>query len=134
MWDDLRFNIINHIKRKFSISIQINLPSNSHRTSWWLSTIYGLASRRNRAEFFDEVEDLKFVCLPNWLLGGDFNVIRWNLETSTKHLAQYNLKKFNAFIESINLIELPLTNAKYTWSNMRNQSTLSKLDKFFPSC
>lgn len=111
-------NSYNYVKYNFDtyptlILLQINLPSDTQGISWWLSAIYGPARRRtiNRVEFWNELKNLQSVCLPNWLLEGDFNVIRWNSETSAKHLTEYSMKKFNAFIESNNLIEPPLTNA-----------------------
>ncbi|KGN47471.2 hypothetical protein Csa_023012 [Cucumis sativus] len=38
----------------------------------------------------------------------------WHRETSATHPASFNMKKFNSFIDSNNLIDPPLTNATYT--------------------
>lgn len=78
MWDDLHFSIENTIEGFFSLSANI-ISINGF--SWWITAIYGLAKRRNINDFWVELDQLKNSCLPNWILGGDFNVIRWSNET-----------------------------------------------------
>lgn len=128
MWDDLRHSIHNTISGKFSVSIKICYQDG---TSWWLSAIYGLVKRKNRSIFWEELENLKAICLSSWILGGDFNVVRWNGETSAKNPASFSMRKFNMFINM--LIDPPLTNAKFTWSNLRAQAALSRLNRFLYS-
>ncbi|TYK10356.1 LINE-1 retrotransposable element ORF2 protein [Cucumis melo var. makuwa] len=40
------------------------------------------------------------------------------------------MRKFNKFISDSNLIDPPLSNAKYTWSNLKAQPILSRIDRF----
>ncbi|KAL0559838.1 hypothetical protein IC582_000218 [Cucumis melo] len=127
MWNDQNFSILSVFKGAFSVSIQVG---SNNAASWWLSAIYGPAKRKNRPLFWEELEHLKSICLPTWILGGDFNVIRWKEETTTKNPASLSMKRFNSFISNCNLIDPPLSNAKYTWSNLRAQATLSRLDRF----
>ena len=127
MWEDLHFTIENTIEGDFSLSANIVSPNGF---SWWLSAIYGPAKRSNRKNFWIELDNLKAICLPNWILGGDFNVIRWTNETSVSNPTRHSLNKFNSFIDQCGLIDPPLTNAKYTWSNLRSPPTLSRLDRF----
>ncbi|XP_050944096.1 uncharacterized protein LOC127150413 [Cucumis melo] len=130
MWDDLRFNVSDFIEGSFSLSIKINIPDEPPCSAWWLSAIYGPAGGRNRNSFWAELLDLKNKCSPIWLLAGDFNVVRFSFETSAQNLRHYSMRKFNNFISDSNLIDPPLSNAKYTWSNLRAQPILSRIDRF----
>ncbi|TYK13810.1 hypothetical protein E5676_scaffold488G00730 [Cucumis melo var. makuwa] len=123
------FNVTDFIGL-FSISIKINVPNGPPNSAWWLSTIYGPANHRNRNNFWSELEDLNPICSPNWLLASDFNVVRYTVEASAQNSSTYSMRKFNAFITNNNLIDPSLTNAKYTWSNLRVQRVLSRIDRF----
>ena len=72
MWDDLKHSIQNVIEGKFSILAKVCYQNG---TSWWLFAIYGPVKRKNRSMFWEELDNLKATCLPNWILGGDFNVV-----------------------------------------------------------
>ena len=104
MWDDQKYSIQSVFKGNFSVSIQVG---SNNGASWWLSAIYGPAKRKNRPMFWEELEKLKSFCLPTWILGGDFNVIRWKEETSTKNPASISMRRFNTFINNCNLIDPP---------------------------
>ena len=67
MWDD-------HIEKIFSVSIKNSFPNDLNNYSWWLIAIYEPNGKRNRDGFWVELEELKSICLPNWLVGGDFNI------------------------------------------------------------
>ncbi|KAA0040038.1 LINE-1 retrotransposable element ORF2 protein [Cucumis melo var. makuwa] len=130
MWDDLRFNVTDFIEGTFSLSININTPDGPSSSAWWLSAIYGPSGGRNRKSFWAELLDLKNKCSPTWLLAGDFNVVRFSSETSTQNPSKHSMRCFNKFISDSNLIDPPLSNAKFTWSNLRVQPVLSRIDRF----
>lgn len=98
--------------------------------SQWLTIVYGPTKRRERNIFMSAISNLKNTCFPNQLIGGDFNVVRWESKTSVHNLAKHNMKKFNSIINQIGLIEPPITNDRFTWSNLRTQTILSRLDHF----
>lgn len=102
----------------------------SNGFSWWVMVIYGHAKIKDRNKFLEEISSLNNTCSLNWILGGDFNVIRWENEISATNLAKYNMKKFNSVMNSLGFIEHPLTNGKFTWSNLRAHAVLSRLDRF----
>ena len=65
----------------------------------------------------------------NWLLAGDFNTSRWAHEKSSGK-ATKSMRHFNNFIREAELIDLPLSNGLYTWSNNRSPPTLTLIDRF----
>jgi mannosylglycoprotein endo-beta-mannosidase len=70
---------------------------------------------------------------PNWILGGDFNMIL-TLEEKTggiKRLEQ-DSGKFKALIDQLKLVDIENNNGIFTWSNRRtgNQHIACRLDRF----
>lgn len=127
LWDSLSQEAIEAIEGKFTISVNFKC---SDGYNWWLSGVYGPASRRNRIDFWNELYLLKDFCGPNWMLGGDFNVYRWSHETTSTNPSRYCMGKFNSFIETANLSEPAHSNGVFTWSNLRSSPSMSKLDRF----
>jgi hypothetical protein len=64
----------------------------------------------------------------NWLILGDFNLIR-KIEDRNKPSGDLNdIFNFNAAISQLGIVEIALKGRKYTWSNMQP----SPLDKLLP--
>jgi hypothetical protein len=66
----------------------------------------------------------------NWLLVGDFNVIRSHENRNKPGGDIHEMLLFNEIIVHLDLLELPLKGKKYTWSNMQ-EHLLEQLDWFF---
>ena len=126
LWDDTKFKV-NNIKA-CSHSISLNILSTNG--NWWLTSVYGPYKNSDRTNLWLELELLQTLCLPNWLITGDFNIIRWETETNAKSLDRRNMVNFNNFISVNELIDPPPLNNKYTWSNLRLNPTYSRLDRF----
>ena len=68
-----------------------------------------------------------------WCWDGDFNVIRFPLTRSTGgHLSQA-MREFSIFIDSWNLIDLPLEVAHFTWPSHEEVPILSRIGRFLYS-
>ncbi|XP_050908406.1 uncharacterized protein LOC127122036 [Lathyrus oleraceus] len=69
-----------------------------------------------------------------WCVGGDFNTVRVKVER--KGISNnFNLKEaedFEDFIRSMDLVDVPLINKKFTWFNL-DGSACSRLDRFLIS-
>ena len=66
-----------------------------------------------------------------WSLGGDFNITRWVYERFPVGRSTRGMRQFNAFIDSANLMEIPLQNGKFIWSREGGTAARSLLDRFF---
>lgn len=77
-----------------------------------------------------ELTNLSFLCTTGWLLWGNFNSIRWAKEKSTYRRPTRHMDCFNSFINDASLLDIPLTNGLYTWSNFRDPPTLTLIDRF----
>lgn len=66
-----------------------------------------------------------------WVLAGDFNLTR-GAEDKNNAVVHTNLSTaFNNAIDSLALIDLPLLNRRFTWSNKRDEPVLARLDRIF---
>ena len=66
-----------------------------------------------------------------WCLGGDFNVTRMADERPPIGRNTRGMRLFNNFIDSANIMELPLQNGRFTWSREGGLASRSLLDRFF---
>lgn len=72
-------------------------------------------------------------CQVDWIILGDFNLIRRE-ENRNKPRGNVNeMFLFNETISLLGLNEIPLQGRKYSWSNMQPSPLLEKLDWVFTS-
>ena len=71
-----------------------------------------------RKDFWVELLDLFGLTFPLWCVGGDFNVIRSSSEKLGGSSVTSNMRDFDGFIRDCELLDPPLRNAPFTWSNM----------------
>jgi hypothetical protein len=64
----------------------------------------------------------------DWLLAGDFNLIRFpkNRNKPGGELTEMNM--FNKLISDLDLAEIPFCGRSFTWSNMQSDPLMVKLD------
>ena len=81
--------------------------------------IYCLGSLQEKKEMWNEISDFKQGQLTKaWCIIGDFNSIRRQEERkSMVSSSDYSreIKGFNDFIESSELVDIPLVGRKFTW-------------------
>jgi hypothetical protein len=74
---------------------------------------------------------LNALCRGPWLVAGDFNIARWPDDRNGGVFDANLAASFNTVIDELLLQELPLSDRRFTWSNMRDQPTLVRLDRAF---
>ncbi|GJZ16483.1 RNA-directed DNA polymerase, eukaryota, reverse transcriptase zinc-binding domain protein [Tanacetum coccineum] len=68
----------------------------------------------------------------NFILFGDLNEVRCETERFGSNFSSSDAAIFNAFIQDVGLIDLPMGGKMFTWMN-KSGSKLSKLDRFLIS-
>ena len=126
IWDVRSVRVIDSLIGEFSVSIHIE----DEREKWWFTGVYGPSSYRNRGLFWDELAGLHCICGDKWCLGGDFNVVREVREKLNSNSITRSMKIFDDLIREMGLVDPPLRNAKFTWSNFREQPICCRLDRF----
>ena len=64
-----------------------------------------------------ELLNLFGLTFPKWCMGRDFNIIRKILEKLGVSKLAPSTKDLDGFIKECELIDAPLRNASFTWSN-----------------
>jgi len=68
-----------------------------------------------------------------WCIGGDFNVVRFPSERSSGAGFSAAMEEFLDFIFMHNLVDLPLEDGQFTWSNGQEDHIWSRIDRFLIS-
>ncbi|OAY83381.1 hypothetical protein ACMD2_21719 [Ananas comosus] len=102
-------------------------------SEFFLTNVYGPASWDGKEEFFAELAQLKDHCVGKWIICGDFSWTRGQEEWRGKHWSTRATGLFNDLIRDLALIDLPMFNQSYTWSNLHATPTLARLDRFLVS-
>jgi hypothetical protein len=66
-----------------------------------------------------------------WLVLGDFNLIRHPSEKNNDNFNPALANSFNAMINSLAVLELPLLDRRFTWTNGQEIPILARLDRAF---
>ncbi|OAY62710.1 hypothetical protein ACMD2_12221 [Ananas comosus] len=83
--------------------------------------------------FCNELSALKCVCYGRWIMCGDFNLTRNQNEKMRRSWSSRLMTMFTDLLNTLELIDIPLGNQSFTWSNMQKCPTLAKLDRFLVS-
>lgn len=110
MWSAASFSVSSITNSAHFLTVLFTL---SDGFSFWLIGVYGPTTDSE-----------------NWLIVGDFNLVRWPQENSNYYRPTREMSAFNSFIEQRNLIDSPLSNGSYTWTDFRNPPTHTKIDRF----
>lgn len=130
MWNIRTIQASESLAGKHSVSIKI---TNENQSTWSFTAVHGPATPKSRDELWEELAGLSSLCGQNWCIGGDFNVIRSIREKNTCKKITKSMTDFDCLISELKLIEPPLANAKFTWSNLKNEPICCRLDRFLIS-
>nr|CAD1838374.1 unnamed protein product [Ananas comosus var. bracteatus] len=130
-WNSALFDCLD--KWVGSYSLNVLLRRKIDGKEFWISNIYGPTSADLKADFFNELLAISERTGEIWTALGDFNVL---LSLHDKNGSATNVDeilKFRRVVNEIGLIDLPLLNRTYTWTNGRRNPTLERLDRAFIS-
>ena len=80
-----------------------------------------------------ELLDIFGLSFPLWCVDDDFNVIRRSSEKLGGSSLTSSMRDFDGFIRDCELVDPPLWNAPFTWSNMQESLVCKRLDRFLYS-
>lgn len=129
--DDSKFWILDTWIKDFSITVHVKLKAANFE--FLLTVVYGPVLANQRSSFLSEIRTIPSLGPPAWLLFGDFNLIR---NKSEKQGPSYNYilsNRFNSLISNLNLIELALSDRKFSWSRFITSNSKALLDRYFCS-
>lgn len=95
----------------------MKLTAKHNGDSWFLTNVYGPCTQEGKSNFIQWLKQYNINNNVNWLVVGDFNLLR-KPENRNKPGGDINeMLMFNDAISSLGLVELPLYGRKYTWTN-----------------
>ena len=116
-----------------SFAITIKLTAKHNGDIWFLTNVYGPCNQEGKRNFIQWLKHYTAVSDENWLIVGDFNLLRKPEDRNKPDGDVNEMLLFNEAISSLGLIELPLYGRKYTWTNKQPSPLLEILDWFFTS-
>jgi len=93
--------------------------------------VYAPSDHHDSASFLEDLAELVPHINGPWVLAGDFNLIRSSDDKNNDRVDSRLTELFNDTINSLALLELPLLDRLFTWSNRRESPTLARLDRVF---
>ncbi|WKA03336.1 hypothetical protein VitviT2T_021451 [Vitis vinifera] len=130
IWDSKNLRREEVVIGSFSVSVKFSLDGCG---PLWISAVYGPNSPSLRKDFWVELFDIYGLTYTLWCVGGDFNVIRRSSEKMGGSSLTPSMRDFDSFIRECELLDPPLRNASFTWSNMQESPVCRRLDRFLYS-
>ncbi|CAN0920481.1 hypothetical protein LINGRAHAP2_LOCUS32067 [Linum grandiflorum] len=110
---------------------------------WMLINVYAPCALVDKRRCIEELRNVfGWWLLPSCFMG-DFNMIRSGIEALGQPRSLAEMSLFNDFVEELCLVDMPLSGARFTWTNFRDPPSFSRIDRVlvsteweghFPSC
>ncbi|KAG5622396.1 hypothetical protein H5410_007614 [Solanum commersonii] len=95
--------------------------------------VYAPNCYKERRMVWDELGSVRGLIEGPWAVCGDFNVTRYISEKKNCSIRTRGMREFSDFIKDMNLVDLQLENAYYTWFKGDQQKTASRIDRILIS-
>jgi exonuclease III len=114
-------------------SVIVKLTSRLYAQSFHITNIYGPAATADKLGFISWLYNFDTSGFEDWLLLGDFNLIRSAENRNRPGGNSSEMMLFNDLIQHLDLVEIDFQGRSFTWSNMQDNALLEKLDWVFTS-
>jgi hypothetical protein len=101
--------------------------------TWSVTAVYGPQEDDQKQEFMQEIRHVQSVVQDKWMILGDFNLISSTVDKSNSNVNLRLMGQFRDVIQDLELIDYPLIGRKFTWSNERENSTHTRIDRVLVS-
>ncbi|XP_015937403.1 uncharacterized protein LOC107463174 [Arachis duranensis] len=124
MWDDMMFQKSNCYKGERWLCVEGVLTKNNFQCAYCL--VYGAHGREEKRVVWEELSYIAGLCQVPFCLLGDFNEILQVADRKGGMSLSVSAEEFKSWVQDMQLVDLPLTDRKYTW--FRGQSC-SRIDR-----
>ncbi|KAK1300868.1 hypothetical protein QJS10_CPB13g01356 [Acorus calamus] len=126
-WNSRFWQVLDRSVGRYSLSLL--LVNKQTGSKWGCSGVYGPHEDAERAALWEDLSDIRVRWNVPVAFMGDFNVLRRAEERNRGGEVTPAMATFSDWIEEEGLIDLPLSNHAFTWSNMREEPSLARLDR-----
>ncbi|XP_026451287.1 uncharacterized protein LOC113351538 [Papaver somniferum] len=135
LWDSSKIQVIDSLIGPYSITLHCKNLSNCFE--WMFTGVYAPCANNTEEVnlFWREIEETRAFWNFPWVIGGDFNELRFAHERTSGGDYTIGMIKLNSFISRHHLFDFPLIDASFTWTNNQIQSIRSRIDRIllFPA-
>lgn len=128
MWDSRILSKLDEVVGTFFVSCVFKNVDDGFE--WVLIGVYGPNDDAMRVSFWVELANVKAKWDLPWCVAGDFNVVRFPNEKKDCLMSTTAMRLFSDFVNSNELFDSQLVGGWFTWSNNRDNPSLSRLDGF----
>ncbi|RVW51702.1 hypothetical protein CK203_066562 [Vitis vinifera] len=89
--------------------------------------------KKEMEDFWAELGAVRALWSDLWCVAGDFNVVRFPVESSRGGRLSFSMRRFSEIIEDLELRDLSLQGGSFTWKGGLNNQSHSRLDRFLVS-
>lgn len=108
-------------------AISVEFTSLLNNDSWILTTVYAPCTPVGKKEFLEWFREIQMPPEIDWIIVGDFNLIRKPEDRNRDGADPNEMFLFNEAINKLDLIELPLHGRQFTWTNKQFPHSLRDL-------
>ncbi|KAK1289248.1 hypothetical protein QJS10_CPB18g00706 [Acorus calamus] len=127
-WNSSRWSLLDHSIGCYSTSALLHDPSSGWK--WTVSCVYEPQTSVERVELWAELSMVRASWNAPWCILGDFNVTRFIEDRNRGDTVKPDMELFSDWIAREGLLDIPIPNLAYTWSNMREVPSMAKLNRF----
>ncbi|XP_070020674.1 uncharacterized protein [Nicotiana sylvestris] len=131
MWDRRLWKCNDSHQGSFSITCFLDSLQEDFR--WAFTCVYGPHTNAERKELWHELGAVRGIWTEQWVVGGDFNVCRFENERLNCIRRSKAMRSFSDIIMDLQLLDLPLQGAQYTWARGEDCLQASRIDRFLIS-
>jgi len=128
-WDSRSLTASSYIARRHTLTSFFASTVSDDRFA--VTNVYAPVDHRDSLHFLDDIRDIASHIQGSWVIAGDFNLTRTCDENNNGSFNQPLAQAFNDTIDDLGLIDIPLLDRLFTWSNHRASPTLARLDRVF---
>jgi hypothetical protein len=100
---------------RFAISVEFTSKHNNE--NWPLTVVYAPCTLARKREFLEWFGNISMPEQIDWLVVGDFNLLRKPEDINREGAYLNEIFLFNEAISKLDLIEFPLHDRQFTWTN-----------------
>ncbi|XP_022018849.1 uncharacterized protein LOC110918877 [Helianthus annuus] len=127
LWDDSLFHLVSSVKNRHFIMVRGQLVGCNSVVNYL--NVYAPQGIPAKKALWEELSALISNYDGFWIVGGDFNAVRFREERRNCSFKPSCANNLNAFVFESGLIEYDLRGMQFTWRS-DNGNKLSKLDRF----
>ncbi len=130
-WNPALFDCSTHWTGKFSLTTVLIRKVDGF--IFTITNVYGPTGLTLKEVFFRELQELGPRVEGVWALLGDFNTLLSVRDKNAPPSHVADMVSFRNVINNLGLVDLPIANQAFTWTNGRPSPTLERLDRVFIS-